>query len=229
MSSHSFHGDPSAALLEVLDPEQNFTFGDHYINTPIDLSTVLFIATANTLETISAPLLDRMEVIELSGYVYDEKLAIARRYLLPKQIEANVLQPDQVQIGDEALVHLITAYTREAGVRTLEREIGSVCRAKAVEYAESRATEGKVYDPVVTVEDLQRILGVEKCESATSPAYPDLDADGDEQSSRRSRTRSCGLAWRRAWPTKARAMVPSSGSRPRHSVSQSEYLCQGPG
>jgi len=125
-------------MLEVLDPEQNHAFNDHYINCGVDLSQVLFIATANTLETISAPLLDRMEVIHLSGYVYDEKAHIARRYLLPKQLTANALTTDQVQLTEEALMKIIASYTMEAGVRTLERQIASVCRAKSVELAESR-------------------------------------------------------------------------------------------
>lgn len=223
VSSHSFHGDPSAALLEVLDPEQNFSFGDHYINTPIDLSTVLFIATANTLETISAPLLDRMEVIELSGYTYDEKLAIAKRYLLPKQVEANVMKPEHVQISDDALVHLITAYTREAGVRTLEREIGSVCRAKAVEYAETRNSKEKEYNPIVTVDDLTKILGVEKCKLSICVFYESF-ADIRSQSRPRSRTSSCDQVLRRAWRTKAVATARSFSSRHRLSV-RSDSSC----
>ncbi|KAJ3818726.1 ATP-dependent protease La [Lentinula raphanica] len=132
----NFHGDPGAALLEVLDPEQNCNFNDHYINVPIDLSQVLFICTANTLETISAPLLDRCEVVVLPGYTYDEKLHIARRFLLPKQLAANGLTEDHVKLTEEALKAVATRYTREAGVRTLERSIGSIVRFKAVEWAE---------------------------------------------------------------------------------------------
>ncbi|KAL0952321.1 hypothetical protein HGRIS_006603 [Hohenbuehelia grisea] len=132
----NFHGDPAAALLEVLDPEQNHTFNDHYLNVPIDLSQVLFICTANTLETISAPLLDRCEVIQLSGYTYDEKLHIARRFLLPKQLKANGLTANEVEISEEALRRIATSYTREAGVRSLERALGGVVRWKAVEWAE---------------------------------------------------------------------------------------------
>ncbi|KAG2107624.1 Lon protease C-terminal proteolytic domain-containing protein [Suillus discolor] len=132
----NFHGDPAAALLEVLDPEQNHSFNDHYINVPVDLSQVLFICTSNTLDTISAPLLDRCEVVELSGYTYDEKLHIAKRFLLPKQINANGLSDSQLTLTDDALLHVATMYTREAGVRSLERAIGAVVRFKAVEWAE---------------------------------------------------------------------------------------------
>ncbi|KAF9442272.1 ATP-dependent protease La [Macrolepiota fuliginosa MF-IS2] len=132
----NFHGDPGAALLEVLDPEQNCSFNDHYINVPIDLSQVLFICTANTLDTISAPLLDRCEIIHLSGYTYDEKMHIARRFLLSKQLKANGLGEEHVKITEPALLGIATRYTREAGVRSLERSIGSVVRFKAVEWAE---------------------------------------------------------------------------------------------
>ncbi|KAF8627530.1 hypothetical protein AX15_004388 [Amanita polypyramis BW_CC] len=132
----NFHGDPGAALLEVLDPEQNHTFNDHYINVPIDLSQVLFICTANTQETISAPLLDRCEVIQLSGYTYDEKMHISRQFLLPKQLRANGLDEDHFAITEPALLHIATRYTKEAGVRSLERAIGAVVRYKAVEWAE---------------------------------------------------------------------------------------------
>lgn len=132
----NFHGDPGAALLEVLDPEQNWAFNDHYINVPIDLSQVLFICTANSLETISAPLLDRCEVIQLAGYTYDEKMHIARRFLLPKQLHANGLDKTHITITEPALLRIATRYTREAGVRSLERAIGGVVRYKAVEWAE---------------------------------------------------------------------------------------------
>ncbi|KAK6533279.1 hypothetical protein TWF694_002231 [Orbilia ellipsospora] len=161
----SFHGDPSAAMLEVLDPEQNWSFTDHYMSIPIDLSKVLFIATANSLETIPAPLLDRMETIYLSGYTTLEKKDIAARYLVPKQLQANGLRPEQLSLSDDVLLKVIQSYTREAGVRNLEREIGSVCRAKAVEYAEAR-DEGKLegYNPNMTVQDVENILGIEKYE-----------------------------------------------------------------
>ncbi|EPS40526.1 hypothetical protein H072_5597 [Dactylellina haptotyla CBS 200.50] len=161
----SFHGDPSAAMLEVLDPEQNWSFTDHYMSIPIDLSKVLFIATANSLDTIPAPLLDRMETIYLSGYTTLEKKDIAARYLVPKQLQANGLQSEQLVLSNDVLLKVIQSYTREAGVRNLEREIGSVCRAKAVEYAEAR-DEGKLdgYKPEVTVKDVEQILGIEKFE-----------------------------------------------------------------
>ncbi|KZT37119.1 ATP-dependent protease La [Sistotremastrum suecicum HHB10207 ss-3] len=182
----SNHGDPAAALLEVLDPEQNHSFNDHYINVPIDLSQVLFICTSNTLDTISAPLLDRCEVIQLSGYTFTEKLHIAKRFLMPKQLSANGLREDQVILTDEAMEWVATRYTREAGVRSLERAIGGVVRAKAVEWAEftdnasdnattSQSTEGQGvkllsdltvtptpnnWNPVVRKEDLEGILGI---------------------------------------------------------------------
>lgn len=165
ISSSNFHGDPSAAMLEVLDPEQNNSFTDHYVNTPIDLSKVLFIATANSLDTIPAPLLDRMETIQLPGYTTLEKRHIAKRHLIPKQITTNGLAKEQVAISDDVLDKIITSYTREAGVRNLEREIGSVCRSKAVAYAEaSDASTTPAYDPTVRIEDLEDILGIERFE-----------------------------------------------------------------
>ena len=173
-SGNGVHGDPTAALLEVLDPEQNHTFKDHYINVPIDLSRVLFIATANTLDTISDPLLDRTDVVSVPGYTHDEKVAIARRHILPKQIKAQGLQPNQVEIGDDVLLKIATSYTREAGVRSMERRIGDVVRAKAVEYAEHRSLGGvsssKPYDPVVRLSDLERILGIETYEPEVADA-----------------------------------------------------------
>lgn len=161
----NFQGDPSAAMLEVLDPEQNYTFSDHYINIPIDLSKVLFIATANTLDTIPPPLLDRMEAITLSGYTTVEKRHIAKRHLLPKQISENALSEGQVSLSDEVIDKTITSYTRESGVRNLERELGSICRYKAVQYADAGDT-GKLesYNPAITVDDLEEILGIERFE-----------------------------------------------------------------
>ena len=161
----NFHGDPSAAMLEVLDPEQNHTFSDHYINIPFDLSKVLFIATANTLDTIPPPLLDRMETISLSGYTTLEKRHIANQHLVPKQISTNALSDDLVTFSDDVIDTIITSYTRESGVRNLEREIGSVCRYKAVAYAEAKDSSSlNSYDPKVSVADLEEILGTERFE-----------------------------------------------------------------
>ena len=134
--SASYHGDPSAALLEVLDPAQNATFQDHYLGLPFDLSRVMFIATANILDTIPGPLRDRMEIVQLPGYTDEEKLAIAKEYLIPRQITENGLTENMIEIRDAAIKEIIRSYTREAGVRQLEREIGSVCRAIATRFAE---------------------------------------------------------------------------------------------
>jgi len=136
-----FRGDPASAMLEVLDPEQNKNFRDHYLDLPYDLSKVLFICTANQLETIPSPLLDRMDVIQLSGYTEDEKLGIARKYLVPKQLDAHGLSAEQLEIGDEALRVVIRQYTREAGVRNLERRIADLCRKTAREIAEGRSEQ----------------------------------------------------------------------------------------
>jgi ATP-dependent Lon protease len=134
-----WRGDPSSAMLEVLDPEQNSTFRDHYLDLPFDLSKVLFICTANQLETIPGPLLDRMDVIQLSGYTEDEKVEIAKRYLLPKQLEANGLKPEQIEVGDDVLRQVIREYTREAGLRSLERRIGDLMRKAATKVARGEA------------------------------------------------------------------------------------------
>lgn len=161
----SVHGDPSAAMLEVLDPEQNHTFQDHYVGMPIDLSKILFIATANSLDTIPAPLLDRMEMIYLPGYTTLEKRHIAMQHLVPKQIRVNGLAEDQVAFNQDVVSKIIESYTRESGVRNLEREIGSVCRAKAVEFAEARdGGRLDVYRSQLTVDDVETILGIEKFE-----------------------------------------------------------------
>jgi ATP-dependent Lon protease len=155
--SMDFRGDPSAALLEVLDPEQNHMFVDHYLDTEFDLSMVMFIATANVLHTIPRPLQDRMEVINLSGYTELEKLEIAKRFLVKKQLDANGLKPDQIQFTDEALLELIRKYTRESGVRNLEREIANVCRktAKKIVVAEENQT-------TINPETIERLLGKPK-------------------------------------------------------------------
>jgi len=133
-----FRGDPASAMLEVLDPEQNTSFRDHYLDLPFDLSKVMFITTANQLEPIPGPLRDRMEVIQLSGYTEAEKLEIAKRYLVPRQVERNGLSPARIEFADEGLRLLIDGYTREAGVRSLEREIGALCRKVARGYAEGK-------------------------------------------------------------------------------------------
>ncbi|KAL4063990.1 Lon protease C-terminal proteolytic domain-containing protein [Scleroderma yunnanense] len=186
----NFHGDPGAALLEVLDPEQNHAFNDHYINVPVDLSQVLFICTSNTLDTISAPLLDRCEVIELSGYTYDEKIHIARRFLLPKQLETSGLSESLLSLTDGTLLRITTLYTREAGVRSLERAIGAVVRFKAVEWinhmdgvAANRNAENSnaIYEGwrrLVEEDELEKILGV--------PRW-----DGEE----REREERCGVVY----------------------------------
>ncbi len=154
------HGDPSSALLEVLDPEQNNTFRDNYLGLPFDLSKVLFIATANMLDTIPGPLRDRMEIIELTGYTEDEKVEIAKRYLVKRQLEANGLKPEQALIMPAALRQLVRDYTREAGVRSLERTIGAVLRNVAV-----RVAEGKITAGTVDVGDLHGILGAARFEN----------------------------------------------------------------
>jgi ATP-dependent Lon protease len=154
------HGDPASALLAVLDPEQTHTFRDNALGVPYDLSKVLVIATANMLDTIPGPLRDRMEIIELTGYTEDEKVEIAKRYLIARQLEANGLKPEQAQINDDALHSLVRDYTREAGVRNLERTIGSVMRNIAV-----RIAEGTIENESVGPDDLQRILGAARFES----------------------------------------------------------------
>jgi len=155
-----FHGDPSAALLEVLDPEQNNSFRDNYLAVPYDLSRVLFITTANVLDTIPGPLRDRMEIIPLPGYTQEEKREIARRYLLARQLAENGLKPEQFAISDEALTAIIRDYTREAGVRSLERQIGAVCRRAAVQIA-----AGEAQSVSIDEEQLAGILGPAKFEN----------------------------------------------------------------
>ena len=153
-----YKGDPASAMLEVLDPEQNKTFVDHYLEVPFDLSKILFITTANSLSTIPGPLLDRMEIIEVSGYIEEEKLNIAQKYLLPKQIKENGLVDGFVTIEEQAMRDIINYYTREAGVRTLERTIGKVCRKIARKFVEDPSIEGVV----VTQADVEEYLGRDK-------------------------------------------------------------------
>ncbi|HBI15115.1 MAG TPA: endopeptidase La [Desulfobulbaceae bacterium] len=152
-----YRGDPSSALLEVLDPEQNSSFSDHYLNMPFDLSRVMFITTANMSDTIPSPLLDRMEVIRLSGYTQEEKVVIARKYLLPRQIRENGLKPRQLRLDDKVVEHIITHYTHEAGVRNLERELGKICRKLA-----RRIAEGGKGPYSITINTLEKYLGPPK-------------------------------------------------------------------
>ncbi len=152
--SMDFRGDPSAALLEVLDPEQNHMFVDHYLDTEFDLSMVMFIATANVLHTVPRALQDRMEVIQLSGYTENEKLEIAKRFLVRKQMEASGLDARQIQFADEALLEIIRKYTRESGVRNLEREIANVCRKTA-----KRIVTDELKSSSITAEEVEKLLG----------------------------------------------------------------------
>jgi ATP-dependent Lon protease len=165
-----WRGDPSAALLEVLDPAQNNTFRDHYLDVEVDLSEVVFIATANLVDTIPAPLLDRMEIIGFDGYTTEEKLAIAKGYLLPRQLKRNGLAAEEVEVSDEILRAVISEYTREAGVRRLEREIGKAIRAAATKIAAGQA-EGKI---VIDGDALREALGRQKFfqESVERTAIP---------------------------------------------------------
>jgi ATP-dependent Lon protease len=149
-----FHGDPASALLEVLDPEQNNEFRDNYLEVAFDLSQVIFITTANQAETIPAPLMDRMEVIRIAGYTEGEKITIAKHYLLPRQLRENGLRPDEVSLPEEAFQSIIRLYTREAGVRNLEREIGAVCRKIVVEVSEGKPTTNQI-----SVEQVKNYLG----------------------------------------------------------------------
>ncbi|MDE6558130.1 MAG: endopeptidase La [Clostridia bacterium] len=178
LSSDSVHGDPSSALLEVLDPAQNSTFRDRYLEVPYDLSKVLFITTANDLSTIPAPLLDRMEIIRLSGYTQEEKREIAKRYLIPKKLAANGLSDCGVSFDDDAIDRICDGYTREAGVRELERQIDAVCRKIAVKKA-----EGKRIKKTVTAEAVEEYLGAERF------------ARGDEMPKGDLVGAACGLAW----------------------------------
>ena len=149
-----YKGDPTSALLEVLDPEQNGTFHDNYLDVDYDLSQVLFIATANSLDSIPRPLLDRMELIELTGYLQEEKIEIAKRHLIPKELANHGLKPSQLKLKKDILAHIIDDYTRESGVRSLERQIATICRK-----VDTRLALGEEYDPSVTLDDLRTYLG----------------------------------------------------------------------
>ncbi len=155
-----YRGDPSSALLEVLDPEQNFSFQDHYLNVPFDLSKVMFITTANLIDPIPGPLKDRMEIIELPGYTDQEKLQIAKRYLVSRQVTENGMKFEDIKFSDEAILDLINHYTKEAGVRNLEREIGSICRKVARDIAEKNGKRRKIYR--ITANSVSKYLGVQK-------------------------------------------------------------------
>ncbi len=150
----SYKGDPSSALLEVLDPEQNNSFTDHYLDVAFDLSDVMFLTTANVLHTIPAPLRDRMEVLELNGYTEDEKHKIATRYLIPRQREAHGLMAGQIRFTPGAVKKIISGYTRESGLRNLERQIGTICRGVATKIAELQTMS-----LVIRQDDLHEYLG----------------------------------------------------------------------
>ncbi|XP_030437076.1 lon protease homolog 2, peroxisomal isoform X1 [Gopherus evgoodei] len=169
----SLQGDPAAALLEVLDPEQNHGFTDHYLNVAFDLSQVLFIATANTTATIPPALLDRMEVIQVPGYTQEEKIEIAHRHLIPKQLEQHGLTPQQIQIPQVTTLDIITRYTREAGVRSLDRKFGAICRAVAVKVAEGHHKETKPDRAEVTEEDCREHIA-EDAKTESISDTPDL-------------------------------------------------------
>jgi ATP-dependent Lon protease len=181
-----FRGDPASALLEVLDPEQNHAFSDHYLELPYDLSKVLFITTANTTSTIPSALLDRMEVIEFPGYIEEEKLEIARRFLIPRQLDESGLQPDDLHITDQALQRMIREYTYEAGVRNLEREIGRIFRKVA-----RMKAEGKRFPAQIGASAIERFLG--------PPQFFNLEAE---------RRNEVGVATAVAWTETGGEIMP---------------------
>ena len=160
-----FRGDPSSALLEVLDPEQNHTFSDHYVEVDFDLSDVMFVATSNSMN-IPPALLDRMEVIRLSGYTEDEKINIAQRYLLPKQMKNNGVKDDELEVTEAAIRDIIRYYTREAGVRSLEREISKICRKVVKGAAAEEARQARSSSPT---ENLERLPGRAQVRPTAAP------------------------------------------------------------
>ena len=168
--SSDYKGDPASAMLEVLDPEQNKDFVDHYLEVPFDLSKILFVTTANSLSTIPRPLLDRMEIIEVSGYIEEEKLNIAKKYLLPKQIKEHSLKEDFVKIDDEVIKDIINSYTREAGVRNLERKIAQICRKVAKKYVENPSLE----EVIVYKADLDEYLGKNRYRHQVAGTKPEV-------------------------------------------------------
>ena len=168
--SSDYKGDPASAMLEVLDPEQNKDFVDHYLEVPFDLSKILFVTTANSLSTIPRPLLDRMEIIEVSGYIEDEKLNIVKKYLLPKQIKEHALKYNFIKMDDEVIRDVIDSYTREAGVRNLERKIAQICRKVAKKYVENPSLE----EVVITKADLDEYLGKNRYRHQLAGTKPEV-------------------------------------------------------
>jgi ATP-dependent Lon protease len=181
-----FRGDPSSALLEVLDPEQNHAFSDHYLEVDYDLSNVIFIATANTLNTVPSALLDRMEVIEFPGYIEEEKIEIAKRFLIPRQLEETGLQDEDIRFQDKALIKIIREYTFEAGVRNFEREIGRVLRKTA-----RLKTEQKDYPKRITPSAIRKFLGPQE--------YFETEAEGEDE---------VGVATALAWTENGGEIMP---------------------
>ena len=196
---NDWRGDPSSALLEVLDPAQNHTFRDHYLEVDLDLSDVLFLATANMLDTIPGPLLDRLEIIRLDGYTEDEKVAIARDHLLARQLERNGLTADDVSVTDDALRAVVTDHTREAGVRNLERELGKLLRKTAARIASRRRRRRRSSIDTDDVQPAARAAPSSTPRPPSAPGFP---------------------AWRPASPSPASVATCSSSRRRRWTASR---------